>query len=260
MASIDLAALAQAVRQKDYGAQLVARQGGADAVDALAPLLADADEEVRELAVHCMAETGDPRAGDALVQLTVDSDPQVAMAAARAMHRLGGARSVPALLAALPRSDEPLVRRELGMAIGRFAGPGKIPDLRERLAEEQSPVAHQGILAALARMGDDPSREAFAAALSETGGMARKPWLDLAEYIEQPWLITPLGVVLDDPTPVLRVGVDARPDLIQALRACDLAVVLIAKLGAATFSFPVTRAKNYSAEEISEVKRFAGAA
>jgi len=257
MAGVDLAALVQAVRDKDFMAQITARQGGADAVDALTPLLSEPEFEVRLLAIYCIAETGQARAADALIPMTLDTNPQIAVAAAQRVHLLSTAQSVPAILRVLPDCEEPLVRRELALALGKVAGPGKIPEMREQLARETSQLAYQGMLAALARLGDDESRKTFAHGLHDTEGMARKSWLDLVEEIGQPWLIAPLAGALGDPAPIIRIGVDALPDFPDALRACDLAVNLIAKIAARSFSFEMTDAKNYSAEELDEVKRFA---
>ncbi len=210
-ATFDASRLAEAVRRKDYTAQLAARQAGGAAVVLLAPLITDPDEEVRQLAVYCLAETRDARAGEPLGKAVLDGDSQVAMAAARALHHVGGPRLVPELLIALPRAGEPMVRRELALVLGRFAGPDKIPELSAILAREVTGEARQGLVAALARMGDADSRDKFARELIENDGMARKPWLELAEYIGQPWLLRPLADLLDDETPVVRVGVERPP-------------------------------------------------
>jgi HEAT repeat protein len=251
----DLAALTRAVRAKDYGAQLEAREAGPAAAAALGPLLGEPDEEVRELAVHCLVESGAPEAGPPLVHAALDPDPQVAVAAARGLRARGSAALVPSMLGALERSGEPQVRRELALAIGRHAGPEAVPDLTEALGREPSEAAQQALVAALARLGDMGARERFAVALDGLQGVARKPWLELASYVGQPWLLGPLGSALADGTPLVRVGVDGRPDLIEALRACDLAVNLIAEIAGARFSFEVTPAKNYSGREIEEARR-----
>jgi HEAT repeat protein len=256
MAERDAGAIVEGVLAKDYAVQLAARGAGGAAVAALVPLLANEDDEVRQLAVHCLAETGHPRAADALASAVMDAEPEVAMAAARALHRLATPALAPGLLHAMGRSSEPIVRRELALVVGRVAGPDAVPVLRDRLGREQAPEAAEGLLVALARLGDAQARRSFEERLLASRGLERKTWLDHAEYIGQPWLVRPLEKLLADTTPVLRVGVDARPDLIEALRVCDLALILIAALSGARLSFAVTRAKNYSAAEIEEVRRF----
>jgi HEAT repeat protein len=248
--------LVRAVREKDYAAQLQARRLGPPAAAPLTPLLGDPDADVRELAVLCLAETREARAGELLVPLVVDADPQVAMAAAKALHTVGGPAVVGALLGLLPRIDEALIRREATLVVGRFGDAKHVPLLRDRLKRETAPEGIEALQAALGRLGDVAARDAFVKTLQGTEGTARARWLELAEYIGQTWLLGPLASVLADDKPVVRVAVDARPDLIQALRACDVAVVLIAKIGGAKFSFAVTRGKNYSTTEIQEARRF----
>ncbi|HEY7725130.1 MAG TPA: HEAT repeat domain-containing protein [Anaeromyxobacteraceae bacterium] len=255
MAERDVGAIVQGVREKDHAVQLAARGAGGAAVPALVPLLQDPDDEVRQLAVHCLAETGDPRAADGIAQALLDPEPEVALAAARALHRLATPPLAPGLLDALGRARDPLVRREIALVLGRVAGPDAAGALRDRLGREQAPEAAEGLLVALARLGDQEAQRAFEQRLLAARGLERRTWLEHAEYVARPWLVRPLEKLLGDTTPVLRVGVDARPDLIEALRVCDLALILIAALSGARFSFPVTRAKNYSAAEIDEARR-----
>lgn len=255
MAERDVGTIVQGVLAKDYGVQLAARGAGGAAVSALLPLLGNPDDEVRQLTVHCLAETGDPRAAGGLASALLDAEPEVAMAAARALHRLATPALAQGLLDAMGQASDPTVRREIALLLGRVAGPDAIATLRDRLGREHAPEAAEGLLMALARLGDPDARRTFEERLLDARGMERKTWLDDAEYIGQP-LVRPLEKLLGDTTPVLRVGVDARPDLIDALRVCDLALILIATLSRARFSFPITRAKNYSAAEIEEVRRF----
>ena len=67
----------------------------------------------------------------------------------------------------------------------------------------------------------------------------------------------PLAALLDDVSKVLRIGVDGRPEFPEYLRACDIAVNLIAELAPAKFSFVVNRLTNYSSGQLAEVKHFA---
>lgn len=250
-------AVVQGVRAKDYSVQPLARQTGGAAVDELAKLLRDPDAEVRELAVHCLDEAGGPRAGSALVSALEDADPQVAMAAAKALHRHVHPALQRRLIIAYDAQTESPVRREIALAFGRLAEQSPIPEeLVERYAKEPDEDAREGLLWALARFGHPEAREEFVARLEQSQGNERKRYLDGVMYLGQPWVLSALLPVLDDRTPVLRVGVDARPDLIDTLRACDLAVVLIAEIGKVEFSFPVSRAKNYSDAELAEVKAY----
>jgi HEAT repeat protein len=252
----DIQAIVDRVKNKEYAVQIEAKAAGAAAVPELGKLLQDPDEEVRLLAVHCLVATADPGAATPLGWALFDQDPQTAMAAAKGLHAVATAAQVPALLQAYDRQGESLVKREIALVLGRVAGPAGVPELKKRWENASDVGGREGLTAALARLGDDDARDAFTKALLGSSGPDRLRYLELAEYISQPWLLKPLGEVLDDTTAVLRVAVDARPDLIQALRACDIALVLIAKIGGATFSFAVTRAHNYSAGELAEARAF----
>lgn len=247
---MDIQTLVSRVRAKDYAVQTDAKTAGSAAVPDLTTLAHDADEEVRQLAVYCLSATGDPAAVQGLCWALSDSDAQVAMAAAKGLHGLVTPAHVPTLLQAYDRASEAIIRRELGLVLGEVTAPSDIPELQKRWRSEGNLEAKQGLTTTLSRLGDEDARDAFKEGLAASKGPSRSSYLELAESIAQPWLLEPLAEVLLDTSDVLRVAVDARPDLIQALRACDIALVLIANIGKVAFPFPVIRAKNYSAQEL----------
>jgi hypothetical protein len=106
----------------------------------------------------------------------------------------------------------------------------------------------------LARLNDDAAKSEFTRRLQSSKERLR--YLEYAQYIHAAWLLKPLQPILDDKSPMVRVGVDARPDLIQNLRACDLAVNLIYSISGRTFSFPVSSDVNYSDPQIAEVRTY----
>ncbi|MEZ4298381.1 MAG: HEAT repeat domain-containing protein [Polyangiaceae bacterium] len=252
----DIQAIVTRIKNKDYAVQNEAKKAGGAAVPDLAKLLSDPDEEVRQLAVYCLAATGDPAAAGPLGGALFDSDDQVAMGAARSLHPIADKVQVPTFLKAYDASGEPLVKKEIGMLLGRVGQPADMPEIKKRWEAEQEPAARLGILAGTARLGDEDAQDAFKEGLTGTTGPARLPWLEIAGYIGQPWLLRSLAEVLSDTTDVLRVAVDARPDLIQALRACDMALWLIVEIGGAKLSFPVTRAQNFKPAELAEADRW----
>jgi len=251
----DIQEIVDRIRSKDYSVQNDAQRAGGAAVPLLAGLLADPDEEIRQLAVYCLSATGE-RAVAAILAGTAlfDDDPQVTMAAAQGLHAVATQVDVPRLLQAYDRSAEPLVKREIALVLGRVASPADVPEMKQRWMREAELGIRQGMTAALARLGDDDARNAFTSALRGSAGQERLRHLELAEYIAQSWLLRPLGEMLHDMSDVLRVAVDAQPDLVQALRACDIALVLIARIGGARYSFPVTRAQNYTTTQLHEVQ------
>lgn len=78
-------------------------------------------------------------------------------------------------------------------------------------------------------------------------------------YLRAPWLLAPLRPVLDDRTELQWVGLDGHPELTQHLRACDLAVNLVAAITGHRFSFEVRGQENptnYTDDQLAEVGRF----
>lgn len=242
------------VLAKDYGVQLAAKQLGAAAVPSLAPLTRDADAEVRELAVYCLDQASGPGVGEALVGVVGDADEQVAAAAVKALHRHVTAPLYGALLAAYDRRPSAFVLRELALVMARLRGQIPGSDLAARAKVETVPEAQEGLLVARARLGDAEAREVFVARLHGARGAEQRRFLEYVAYQDDPWPAKHLAPLLDDETAVLRIGVDARPDLIDTLRVCDLALVLAVTLASLRPSFPVVRAKNYGHAERDEVK------
>ena len=249
-------AIVRRIRAKDFAVQAAAASAGAAIVPSLAPLLADADEVVRELTVHCLAAVADPAAAPALAGALPDPDPQVAMAAARALEPVATPAEVPAVLRAYDREAQPLVRQQLGLVLGRCIEPGNLADIRRRWSGEPDAEARLGLTAALAKAGEHDARAMFCDGLRASAGQVRLRYLELAEYIGRDWLLPPLSDVLDDTTDLLRVAVDARPDLIQALRACDLAAWQIVRIGGASLAFMTDRPTNYTPEQLAAIRQF----
>lgn len=244
------------VRNKDYAVQNEAKKAGGSAVAGLSGLLRDPDEEVRQLAVYCLSATGDTSAAGALSSAIFDSDPQVAMAAAKGLMDVATPADAPTLKKALGAQPDGLVRRQIALVLGRIASPADLPELKKQWEGELDGSAKQGLTAALSKMGDRDAQDAFKKALAGAIGVSRLPYLELAEYISQPWLLKPLKGVLSDRHDVVRIAVDGIDDMPQALRTCDLGVVLIAAIGGGRWSFQVLRNKNFTTQQLDEVAQW----
>ena len=81
-------------------------------------------------------------------------------------------------------------------------------------------------------------------------------YLDYAGLIKEKWLLPALLPILDDKTPLVRIGVDGEPSQPEHLRACDIAVNLVEDISGHKFSFPVAGNVNYTDAQIAEVKAF----
>ena len=116
---------------------------------------------------------------------------------------------------------------------------------------------NEGLVAALAKLGDANAQRKFADGVEKSKDRERKRYIDDAAYIDQAWAARALAPVLADKTDMLRIGMDAMPGAVpEYLRACDLAVNVIAKITKANFTFPVNGRTNYTDAQLSEVRQF----
>jgi HEAT repeat protein len=249
--------LVQQVLDKDSAAILTARQMGPGANVELLKLTRNDDAKVRRIAVYCLEETGGADASVAFARLTLDDDSQVRAAALSGLIR-HKADVVPfTLLNAFDQSPHPYVRQQLMLVAGKVPGIAT-PEIEKRYQQEKDGQAKEGLIVALGERGNAQAQTEFLQGLAASRDRDRARYLDYAGQIKAKWLLPGLLPILDDKTGLLWIGVDGRPDLPQSLRACDIAVNLIAEITGHKFSFQVEGDKNYSDAEIAEVKAFVG--
>lgn len=147
-------------------------QHGASALDAVVAELHDPDAGVRRQMAHVLGKLADPRAVPALAGLLDDPDPEVAAKAAFGLGQIGGPDAVAALVGVLGRGPATL-RATIVAALGRLGTR-----------------ATAALVTALE--SDDAARRADAA---ETLGL-----------IEDPRSAVPLGRLVDDPSPDVRLA------------------------------------------------------
>ncbi|HEX7838530.1 MAG TPA: hypothetical protein VF469_13740 [Kofleriaceae bacterium] len=221
---------------------------------AVMPLASDADPEVRELCLRCLAASAGASPEPLLHGLT-DAAARVRLAALRGVvlrsMTIPGAR----LLGAFDASPDAFARTELALALGKHADVD-VAEIASRESRERDPEAHQALLVALARRGDPEARKRFAASIPDARGLARQKHLEACRYLGEPWVLKPMASLLDDPSPVSRVGNDAEPAKAVFIRVCDLAAAIVAEI--APGSDTVAHAP-VAAETIEAAKRYIAA-
>ena len=249
--------LAQQVRAKDPSATLLAADLGPAAATTLVPLTKDGDEEVREIALLCLAETGGAGAVRAMLARLNDSAPMVRSAALKGLEHQAKAADVPAMLHGVEATDDAGSRRYLALVIGRLGSAADLPTLQRVCSRFTDAETGEGCLTALAQLGDPASRTEFARRLAAARDRELARFLEYAERIRAPWLVPALAPLLSNLTPVRWIGVDGLPGP-ENLRAADIAANLIAAITGKQFSFPLSPRMNYSPEELEEVRRAVG--
>ena len=255
------------VEKLDYTVQLDVRALGEGAIVALEPLLAHPEVPVRRLAAYCVAEAGGDRVADLLLPLVDDDDEQLAMAAVQGLEKHAKARHAPQILRALEADLAPEVVPPLVLLLGTFDqgldSQMQSGELRRCHDEAQGTEQRDAWRAVLARLGDQEARRDFVSAIEASRGNHRKTLLDHCDYVGGAWLLPALDPVLDDLTPLLRVGADGLPDFIDSLRGRDLAILAVAAIHAQSPtsppfqpSFPISRSVNYSDAQAAEVRQW----
>lgn len=249
--------LAQQVRAKDPAATLLAAELGAAAAPTLVPLSRDADEDVREIALLCLAETGGVGAVRAMLARLNDSAPMVRSAALKGLEHQARSGDVPALIHGVEATDDAGARRYLALIIGRLGSASDVPTLQRVCTRFTDAETGEGCLTALAQMGDPAARTEFARRLAGARDRELARFLEYAERIKAPWLVPALVPLLSNLTPVRWIGVDGLPGP-ENLRAADIAVNLIAAITGRHFSFEVSPRLNYDDAQLAEVRKAVG--
>lgn len=241
------------VLDKDWGATLLAREAGPAGAGRISDLVGHEDRDVRLLAVTCLGDMGGPEAGGALVKALLDEDLQVREVAGRGLLAHPDPKLWPALLSAFDASEDPGARGRIPLIM--CAGEER-PDpdpLVQRWKKETDDGVREGLVVALSRAGVEEARTEFVKRLQLSSGDRRDTMLRHCEYVSQEWLLQPLKSILADTTSLRYIG--PHDDEVN-LRACDIAVNLVAKVSGRTFSFPVSYGKNYTPQQIDEVRKY----
>ena len=251
--------LIQKVLAKDPTATLLARKLGSSAAESLKPLAKDEDPVVREIALRSLIESGGDGLASVFANALLDESGSVRGAALAGLARYPDPSVYPALLNAFDNSsDLPEMREQIALIMGR-SDSADTRELNARLENEKDQLARDGLVAALAKLGDNRSRAQFADSLRNAKSDRLKRFLDYVDYINQEWAARALGPVLLDKTPLLRIGIDGLPNLGPGnLRACDISVNLVAKILKAKFSFPVDMKTQYTDPQLQEVRSYIG--
>jgi hypothetical protein len=249
--------LTQKIIAKDPSAILLAKQIGSSAATSLKPLAKHEDPVVREIALRCLEQSGGENVAEVFADALTDESSSVKIAALAGLNTHLTPSVYNQLLQAFDQLDTfPEGQQQIALLLGRMESANQ-DDLRQRYSRERDPVVNEGLVAALAKLGDANAQAKFAAGVENSKDRERKRYIDYAEYINQQWAARALAPVLLDKSEMLRIGVDGLPGAVpEYLRACDLAVNVIAKITGTTFSFPVNGRTNYTDEQLMEVRQF----
>ena len=245
--------ISEAVLALDLTAVDMARTQGAAAIPELRQFLSHDDATVRVVATTALGEIPHADAYQALLQAAQDADDSVAVTAVDQLIKHKSAMGAAALLRALESIKSLPAQRQLVLAIGTIATPQDAESLNSYCAYNQDADIALACLAALSRLGSAKAQKDFTRYFVNTRDLEA---FELAEYISQPWLLAPLSQLLGFTDPLQNLG-DPPPGFPNMLRICDKAVVLIARISKAPFSFRTDVHMNYTNDQLAEAARVA---
>jgi len=112
------------VEMRRQAAWALGQIASADAAESLIERLTDPYPHVRSAAALALGQVGDERAADALMgMLAIGVEPVEFASAATSLGLLGRTEAMGPILAQMLRTDEPVYRRQLAVAIGDLLGP-----------------------------------------------------------------------------------------------------------------------------------------
>jgi HEAT repeat protein len=134
--------------------------------------------------------------------------------------------------------------------IGAIGDESAVPELKRRIGQPP-PAVERNIRLALARLGQQPFLEEYAAQFQSEDWKIRLQALQDFEYVNRPELVRHAAPLLLDTTPVGNIGA---PPAVEIVRICDIAVVVIAKVAKLSLSFDVRHQRIFTDREIQEVR------
>ncbi len=230
-----------------------AKMGDA-AVPTLDQHMLDKDPDIRLMTLRCFDAVGGEHAIKAGVNALLDEDAQVASRAAVLLHRHPPKGYNHQLFGAFNQSREAAVRIEIPKVVGRTGTADDIRLWTTVLPTVKEPEVRDGVMIGLARMGHEPSRDWFKGKLAAADGPAALPWLEAAEYMDDPWVLPTLGKLLDKRSEVYTASADFKP---VQVRVCDLAAYVIFTITRHKVEFAVSQ-RRYLETEVDEARKAAG--
>jgi HEAT repeat protein len=235
-----------------------ARTAGPIAIAAIEPHLRDADYVVRLLAVQSVGAAGGPQAPPLLIRALADPNEQVRDNAVNALHERLPTGQQAALAEAWDKNQtrDGYVRQQIPMVVGRLRDHTAIEAWRLRLPRDGRQQVKDGVIAGLAKLGDEPARTVLGDMLRDARDKRTAEVMELALYEDEPWVIPKLVPVLQRRGIALRIATHIKT---IERRECDLAVDAVLQISRKPFGFPLNSGGQYTDAQINEVLAYARA-
>lgn len=217
----------------------------------LAKLAQDPDEEVREIALYCLASIAGEVAQQSFLGALTDSSQQIQDCGANFLLSHHHPKMLPPLMQQLAGNPSDYVRVQVALVIGKIGDPGVVAELEQRLEHEADAAVEESIGLALARLGQPEQLEQALAPLQSQEMEPRLQALRSFEYIGRPELSHLLGPALADTRDAVNVAPAGHG---QYIRVCDVTINTLAVVHGDPFLFEIDRMRRYEADEMEAAR------
>lgn len=240
-----------ALRQHDESVLEKAHQAPPDLPSEIEQSIGDLDAEARNLAVELVKLQNGEQAGMFLLRRTADSDVNVCTLAALYLSKIVYKPRGEEIAAAIPKSENSLVRGTLYLEVGKGKEKSLLEELRRLAANEDNEDAKLENLAARVKLGGQAEKSEFLAVIRETRPDHALRIRELILYTDNPSVAKGLIAWLGDKRDVTNAGNDYQ---VKMARMCDVAIWTANDLKI-KFPFDVKRSVSYTDEEIEAARK-----
>ena len=244
--------LIERVEQKDWDVIPRMPNAGPDTVDALEQLASSSDQEVRELVLWCLNEVGGAKARSVFLRALHDSNEDVRDRAITFMHRHHDVADVRPLLKEVMGHTDDYIREQAALIVGEIGQASAMQGLRHADNATQHRQVSRAIQLALARLGDQQSRQVFFKEFENPSVKQALQALKDFTYIRDPREAARLLPLLSDSREALNVGPSHVP---YVIRVCDVTVTVADILLQHPFAFDGREQRRYTDEELSAARQ-----
>lgn len=226
-----------------------ARGMGESAMPVIERFSKDEKFDRRQIAVAAAGAVNTEGAAPILIAGLTDENVNVRLEAAKALQANPFPSAADAVAEMLDNSDEEVLREILALAAGGMGSEKMIEVLKKIEAADEAQVSVNAQMA-LAKIGDDQSKQAIIAQLDDPEARTRYNALEKLIYINDPRLAELAIRLLGDTAIASTIGSVRNP---QYRRVCDRAVDTLVYLMKLSGSFRVSPEIIYGEREIREV-------
>ncbi|MBL4764880.1 MAG: HEAT repeat domain-containing protein [Colwellia sp.] len=247
--------LNEAILNMDLSASDIASSMGVRALPELKALLNNEDNAVRTVTVLAIGSLSFPEAYKLLFKALQDKDTTVANTAAQQIDMHKDNISTEVILGSLEGMNEPNALKQMILLLGTRLELSQAELITSYCSPEQDKAVSIGCTAASAKVGVQLYQEQFAKHLLSVEGIELKTAFTLVNYINQPWLLPHLRLLLNNKNEIQSLG-DLPLGYPKVLRVCDKAVDSIVRISGVNFSFSTDVHANFSENQLIEVDSF----